>query len=520
MSAKNDRLIIFDTTLRDGEQSPGATMNLSEKIAMAQQLEALGVDVIEAGFAASSPGDFESVQKIAAAVSRVQVASLARCNKKDIDRAWEAVKHAARPRIHVFLATSPLHMEYKLRKTPDEVISMIRQNVGYAASLCPNVEFSAEDASRSELDFLVKAFDTAIEAGATTLNIPDTVGYSQPEEYGKIVKYVVDNTRKDKDVIFSVHCHNDLGQAVANSLAAVKAGARQVEGTVSGIGERAGNAAIEELAMNLSVRKDYYNIDCGIVTEQIYPTCRMLSRIIGQPIPLNKPVTGDNAFAHESGIHQDGVMKKRETYEIMSAESVGRANNMIILGKHSGRNALKGKLDSLGYNLTDGDVDIVFAAVKRLADRKEEIFDEDVEALVLEEVHRVPDHYRLISLNVQSSEAGIPPIAAVVMEIGGVRHQHVTFGAGPIDATFNAICTIVGRKPKLQSYMVNAVSEGMDAQGEVTVRIGEDGINAVGRGAHEDIIKASARAFVNALNRLAKKEEERTNGKHACPEIA
>lgn len=520
MTAKPDQLIIFDTTLRDGEQSPGATMNLSEKIAMAKQLEALGVDVIEAGFAASSPGDFEAVRQIAAAVKKPQVVSLARCNRGDIDKAWGAIKDAAHPRIHVFLATSPIHMEYKLRKTPEEVLEMIRESVGYAVSLCPNVEFSAEDASRSELDFLVKAFDTAIEAGATTLNIPDTVGYAQPEEFGRIVSYVVEHTRKDKEVVFSVHCHDDLGQAVGNSLAGVRAGARQVEGAVNGIGERAGNAAIEEIAMAVNVRRDFYGLDCGIVTEQIYPTCRMLSRIIGQPIPLNKPITGDNAFAHESGIHQDGVMKKRETYEIMSAESVGRSNNLLILGKHSGRNALKGKLASLGYSLADGDVDLVFQAVKRLADRKEEIFDEDVEALVLEEVYRVPDHYRLVSLNVQSSDAGIPPTAAVVMEIAGVRHQHVTFGAGPIDATFNAICNIVGRKPKLMSYMVNAVSEGMDAQGEVTVRIGENGVNAVGRGAHEDIIKASARAFANALNRLAKKEEERTNGKHACPETA
>lgn len=521
MSTKQDnRLIIFDTTLRDGEQSPGATMNLSEKITIAKQLETLGVDVIEAGFAASSPGDFESVQQIAAVVQKAQVASLARCNKSDIDKAWDAVKNAKNPRIHVFLATSPLHMEFKLRKSPEQVIAMIKENVAYAVSLCPNVEFSAEDASRSEPDFLVKAFDTAIEAGATTLNIPDTVGYAQPEEFGELVKYVVNNTRKDKDVIFSVHCHDDLGQAVANSLAGVRAGARQVEGSINGIGERAGNAAIEEMVMAINVRKDFYQLECGVTTEQIYPTCRMLSRVIGQPIPLNKPVTGDNAFAHESGIHQDGVMKKRETYEIMSAESVGRANNMIILGKHSGRNALKGKLGSLGYDLEDGDIDLVFAAVKRLADRKEEIFDEDIEALVLEEVYRVPDHYRLASMNVQSSDAGIPATAAVAMEISGVRHQHVTFGAGPIDATFNAISSIVERHPKLESYMVNAVSQGMDAQGEVTVRISENGCNAVGRGAHEDIIQASARAFVNALNRLAKKEEECINGKHTCSKTA
>lgn len=504
----SERLIIFDTTLRDGEQSPGATMNLQEKIRMAKQLEALGVDVIEAGFAASSPGDFESVQQIAAAVKNAQVASLARCNTADIDKAWGAVKDAASPRIHTFLATSPLHMEYKLRKTPQQVLEMIEKNVSYAAAYCPNIEFSAEDASRSEPDFLVQVFNTAIGAGATTLNIPDTVGYAQPEEFGELVRYVIEHTRKDKDVIFSVHCHDDLGLGVATSLAAVRAGARQVEGTVLGIGERAGNAAIEEITMALHVRKDYYNCLPGIVTEQIFPTCRLLSRIIGQPIPLNKSIVGDNAFAHESGIHQDGVMKKRETYEIMSAESIGRTNNMIVLGKHSGRNALRQKLETLGYSLEDEDVNVVFEAVKRLADRKEEIFDEDVEALVLEKVYRVPDQYRLVSLNVQSNDGSIPPTAAVVLDVHGVRHQHVTFGDGPIEAAYHAICNIVQRNPKLEKYMVNAITEGMDALGEVTVRISENGVTSVGRGAHVDIIRASVLAFVNALNRLGKKEEE------------
>ncbi len=507
----SERLIIFDTTLRDGEQSPGATMNLQEKIRMARQLEVLGVDVIEAGFAASSQGDFESVQSIAAVVKKAQVASLARCNTGDIDKAWGAIKNAANPRIHTFLATSALHMEYKLRKTPQEVLEMIEKNIGYAASLCPNVEFSAEDASRSDPDFLVQAFNTAIGAGATTLNIPDTVGYAQPEEFGELVRYVIEHIRpfpKDKKVIFSVHCHNDLGLGVATSLAAVRAGARQVEGTVLGIGERAGNAAIEEVTMALHVRKDYYNCLPGIVTEQIFPTCRMLSRIIGQPIPLNKSIVGDNAFAHESGIHQDGVMKKRETYEIMSAESVGRSNNMIILGKHSGRNALRKKLESLGYSLADNDIDVVFKAVKDLADRKAEIFDEDIEALVLEMVYRVPDQYKLVSLNVQSSDCAIPPTAAVVMDIHGVSHRHVTFGSGPIEAVFYAISNTVQRQPRLEKYQVNAVTGGMDALGEVTVRISENGVSAVGRGAHVDIIRASALAFVNALNRLAKKEEE------------
>lgn len=505
---KTEKIIIFDTTLRDGEQSPGATMNLAEKIRMAKQLELLGVDVIEAGFAASSPGDFESVSSIAAAVEAPVVASLARCNKNDIDKAWAAVQNAKHPRLHVFLATSPIHMEFKLKKTPEQVLEMIEQNVRYAASLCNDIEFSAEDASRSEPGFLVKAFDTAIGAGATTLNIPDTVGFAQPEEFGALVRYVIQHTRKDKEVIFSVHCHNDLSLAVANTLAAVQAGVRQVEATVSGIGERAGNAAIEELTMALHVRKDYYKALPSIKTEQLYPTCRMLSRIIGQPIPLNKPVVGDNAFAHESGIHQDGVMKKRETYEIMSAESVGRSNNMIILGKHSGRGALRGKLESMGYKLEETAVDLIFNSVKQLADKKEEIYDEDIEALVLEEVYRVPDKYKLLHSSVQSSDSGVPPTAAVVLEINGKVMQHAAMGAGPVDAMFKAICELVGHNPRLEKYQVNAISEGTDAQGEVTVRICENAVNAVGRGSHPDIINASARALLNALNRLVKKQEE------------
>ncbi|MDR2051251.1 MAG: 2-isopropylmalate synthase [Deltaproteobacteria bacterium] len=503
-----DRLIIFDTTLRDGEQSPGATMNLQEKISMARQLETLGVDVLEAGFTASSPGDFESVRQIAGVLKKTQVASLARCNREDVDTAWAAIKGALHPRLHLFLATSPLHMRHKLCKTPEEVLESVDLNIRHAAALCPNVEFSAEDASRSDPDFLVRVFDTAIKAGASTLNIPDTVGYAQPGEFAEFVRYIIERTPREREVVFSVHCHNDLGLAVANSLAAVRAGARQVEGTISGIGERAGNASLEEITMALRVRADYYGCLPGVVTEQIYPTCRMLSRIIGQPIPLNKPICGDNAFAHEAGIHQDGVMKKRETYEIMSAESVGRSSNLIILGKHSGRNALRRKLETLGYELEEKEVDLVFEGVKYLADRKEEIFDEDIEALVLEKVYRVPDRYRLISLSVQSSDAAIPPTAAVVLEARGEERRQVSFGDGPIDATFQSICQVTGRRPKLEKYQVNAITEGTDAQGEVTVRISENSVSAVGRGAHVDILRASALAFVNALNRLAKKEEE------------
>lgn len=504
----SDRLLIFDTTLRDGEQSPGATMTLPEKLRMAKQIEALGVDVIEAGFAASSPGDFEAVREIASVLTQCEVASLARCNKSDIDRAWEAVKDAKKPRIHVFLATSPIHMEHKLRKTPEQTLVMIAENVAYAASLCPNIEFSAEDASRSDPDFLVKAFDAAIGAGATTLNIPDTVGYAVPEEFGALVAHVIRNTRKDKKAVFSVHCHNDLGMGVACSLAAVKAGARQVECTVCGIGERAGNAALEEITMALNVRKDFYGCETGIVTERIYPACRRLSRTIGQPIALNKPIVGDNAFAHESGIHQDGVMKKRETYEIMSAESIGRSRNAIVMGKHSGRNALRGKVEELGHKLSDTDLDLVFEAVKRLADRKAEIFEEDIQALIFEEVYRMPDLYKLRQVSVQSVGGGMPPTAAVIMEVAGETRRHAGFGIGPIDALFKTICHITGRSPKLESYQVSAITGGTDAQGEVTVRVKENGINAVGRGADPDVINASARAFANALNRLAKKEQE------------
>ncbi len=503
-----EQLILFDTTLRDGEQSPGATMNIQEKIRLAHQLEALGVDVIEAGFAASSQGDLESVRAIAREVGEAQVASLARAVPSDIEKAWLGVRDAKNPRIHTFLATSPLHMEYKLRKNPDQILRMIEEGVKLAAACTANVEFSAEDASRSDRDFLVRAFDTAIEAGAVTLNIPDTVGYAQPDEFGELVRYVIEHTRKDKPVVFSVHCHNDLGVGVANTLAAIRAGARQVEGTIGGIGERAGNAAMEELIMALHVRKDYYNILPKAKTEQIFPSSRMLSRIIGQPIPLNKPIVGDNAFAHESGIHQDGVMKKRETYEIMSAESIGRNNNSIVLGKHSGRNALRMKLESLGYKLEENAIDTIFASVKRLADLKADIYDEDVEAIVLEEVYRMPDQYRLLHLAVQSGDTGVPPTAVVVMEINDARCQHAAFGAGPVDAVFKAISHLVGREPSLEHYQVNAVTGGTDAQGEVTVRITDRGVNAVGRGSDPDVINASARAYLNALNRLAKKEME------------
>ncbi|MDL2272214.1 2-isopropylmalate synthase [Desulfovibrio sp. OttesenSCG-928-I05] len=507
----SDRVIIFDTTLRDGEQSPGSTMSLEEKIRLARRLELLGVDVIEAGYPASSPGDFKAVETIAGMCEHAEVAGLARAFVPDIDAAWNALKGAKKPRIHIFVATSPLHMEFKLRKTPAEVLDQIRMAVSHAVRYTPNVEFSCEDASRSEPDFLVKACNEAILAGARTINLPDTVGYAQPEDFSALVAHVINNTVKAPDgqeVIFSVHCHNDLGMAVANTLAAVKAGARQVEATVGGIGERAGNAALEEVVMALHVRKDYYGLETGVTTQQIYPTVRLLSRIVAQPIPLNKPIVGANAFAHESGIHQDGVLKHRGTYEIMDPDSIGVPANTLIMGKHSGRRALTSKIQALGYKLNDEQIDMVFAAMKKLADVKKNIFDEDIEALILEEVLRIPDKYELVHLGIHSSDIGVPPTAMIVMTVDGEEKQKSAFGVGPIDAVFNAIAKITNHPYTLDRYSVNAITGGSDAQGEVTVRLVQNGRKAVGRGSHPDVINASARAFINALNRLAKRHEE------------
>lgn len=505
----SERMYFFDTTLRDGEQSPGATMNLGEKLRLARQLEHLGVDVIEAGFPASSQGDFEAVRAICAQAREIEVAGLCRAMPGDIDRCWEAIKEAKRPRIHTFLSTSPLHMEHKLRKDPETVLEMAVAAVKRAASYTSNVEFSAEDASRSQRDFLCRVTEAVINAGATVVNLPDTVGYAQPDEYAELIRYVIEHTPNSHKAIFSVHCHNDLGLAVANTLAALRAGARQAEVTLGGIGERAGNAALEEVVMALRVRANYYELSHNIQTEQLYPACRLLSMTIGQPIPANKAIVGGNAFAHESGIHQDGMLKNRETYEIMTPQSVGRAQTDLVLGKHSGRNAVKTKLESLGYALDEAQINVVFEAVKTLADKKKTLHDEDLVALVLEEIYRIPDRFRLRHVSVQSSSVdGVPPTAAVVMEVDGEERRGAGFGVGPVDAVFNVIADVVGRKPELQQYVVNAITGGTDAQGEVTVRMSDNGASAVGRGAHPDIIVASARAYVNALNRLVKKETD------------
>ncbi|MDO5537352.1 MAG: 2-isopropylmalate synthase [Desulfovibrionaceae bacterium] len=506
----SDRLIIFDTTLRDGEQSPGCTMNFQEKLRMAHQLEILGVDVLEAGFPASSQGDFESVQAIARqAGPDIQICGLARCMHSDIQRCWDAIKDAAKPRIHTFISTSELHMKYKLRKEPEQVIAMINDCVSFAASLTPNVEFSCEDASRSDKDFLCRACATAIAAGATTINLPDTVGYAEPAEYAELIGYVIRNTEGAEKAIFSVHCHDDLGLAVANSLAALSVGARQIEVALCGIGERAGNAALEEVAMNAMVRKDFFGLESNIVTEQLYPSCRLLSMIIGKPIPNNKAIIGANAFAHESGIHQDGMIKNRQTYEIMTPASVGRKETNLVIGKHSGRNAVRVKFEALGFKLSEEQLETVFEAVKDLADRKKVIYDEDLMAMVQEKIYRQPDIYRLRHVSSQSSDTGgVPPTAAVLMDVNGEERSAAGFGVGPVDAIFNVIADMVGRTPQLEQYAINAITGGTDALGEVTVRISEKGHSAIGRGAHPDILVASAKAYVNALNRLV--EIERT----------
>ena len=507
----SDRVRIFDTTLRDGEQSPGATMNLQEKLRLAHQLEVLGVDCLEAGFPASSQGDFESVQAIAGLVKDAEVAGLARCTPGDIDRAWEAIRHAAQPRIHTFLATSPIHMEYKLRKSPDQVVEMAVAGVKRAAGYTPNVEFSAEDASRSHPDFLVRVVTEVIKAGATTINLPDTVGYAIPSDYSRLIRYVIEHTPNAGKAIFSVHCHDDLGLSVANSLAAVEAGARQVEVTLCGIGERAGNTSLEEVVMALKVRRDVFGVDTGIRTEQLFPSCRMLSMIIGQPIPANKAIVGGNAFAHESGIHQDGMLKNRETYEIMTPQSIGRTSTDLVIGKHSGRNAVRNKLEALGYaSLEEEQFETVFNAIKALADKKKVIHDEDIEALIMGEVYRQPDRYRLLTISVQSSTPSMPATAAVVLLDGEKVVRQAGFGVGPVDAAFNVIASALGVEPHLERYVVNAITGGTDAQGEVTVRITDGAVSSSGRGSDPDVIMASARAYVDALNRLdAKLNDER-----------
>ncbi|MCJ8170019.1 2-isopropylmalate synthase [Atopomonas sediminilitoris] len=496
----SDRVIIFDTTLRDGEQSPGASMTKEEKLRIAKALERMRVDVIEAGFAIASPGDFEAVKAIADTIKDSTICSLARAVDADIDRAAEALKNANSGRIHTFIATSPIHMQYKLRMQPDQVIAQAIHAVKRARSHTDNVEFSCEDAGRSELDFLCRIIEAAIDAGATTINIPDTVGYAIPHQYAETMAQLLARIPNADKAVFSVHCHNDLGLAVANSLAAVVAGARQIECTINGLGERAGNASLEEVVMAIKTRKDLLNVHTNIDTPHILSTSRLVSGITGFPVQPNKAIVGANAFAHESGIHQDGVLKHRETYEIMSAQDVGWHTNKMVMGKHSGRNAFRTRLEELGIQLAgEAELNAAFARFKELADKKHEIFDEDLQALVSDTLAEVEEHFKLAYLEV-ASKTGEVPHAHIVLSVDGHESKADAEGSGPVDASFRAIESLVNSGATLQLYSVNAITQGTDSQGEVTVRLEKGGRIVNGNGADTDIVVASAKAYINALN--------------------
>lgn len=502
MSTK-EQLIIFDTTLRDGEQSPGASMTRDEKIRIARQLEKLGVNVIEAGFAAASPGDFEAIQTIAKTIKTSTVCSLARANANDVRRAGEAITPAQSGRIHTFIATSPIHMEKKLRMAPDQVVEQAIMAVQLAREYTDDVEFSAEDAVRSDMDFLVRIFSEVIKAGAKTINVPDTVGYSIPALWGERMRQLIEQVPGSDKVIWSTHCHNDLGMAVANSLAAVMNGARQVECTINGLGERAGNASLEEIVMAVRTRKDIFPVETRIDATQIVPTSKLVSSITGYPVQPNKAIVGANAFAHESGIHQDGVLKHRETYEIMRAEDVGWNANKLVLGKLSGRNAFRTRLKDLGIELDDDALNEAFARFKDLADKKSEIFDEDLQALVSDmEPSEVQETYQLDTLEVQS-KTGSRPHAKLSLRVKGETVQSEAEGSGPVDAAFKAIENIAQSGTDLLLYSVNAITSGTDSQGEVTVRLEHAGRVINGNGADTDIVVASVKAYLNALNLLA-----------------
>jgi len=498
----SDRLYIFDTTLRDGEQSPGCSMNIEEKMRVAHSLAALGVDIIEAGFPIASPGDFEAVHRIASEVRGPIIAGLARAAERDIERAGEAVRPAGdRARIHTFIATSPIHMEAKLRMTPDQVIERAVASVKQARNLAPEVEFSAEDAGRSEIDFLCQIVEKVIHAGARVINIPDTVGYMTPDEFGWRIRTLLERVPNSDKAIFSVHCHNDLGLAVANSLAAVENGARQVECTINGLGERAGNAALEEIVMIMKTRADRYAIDVGIDTTKIVPTSKLVSQITGMPVQPNKAIVGANAFAHESGIHQDGVLKHKKTYEIMTPESVGWNTNRMVLGKHSGRAALKARYAELGVELDADKLNAAFDRFKVLADKKKDIFDEDLISILAGDSEVDSERVKLVSLHAASG-TGDTPVAAVELEIEGRLHRATAEGDGPVDAAFKAIKSLVEPNGRLLLYAVNAITAGTDAQGEVNVRL-QDGDRIVnGQGSDTDIVVASAKALISALNKL------------------
>jgi len=509
------KLIIFDTTMRDGEQSPGASMTKDEKLRIARALERMRVDVIEAGFPASSNGDFEAVRAIANVVKDSTVAGLCRANDRDIQRGIDALKGAKSWRVHTFIATSALHMEKKLRMTPEQVFEQAKLSVRYAKNACPDVEFSPEDGSRSDPDFLCRVLEAVIKEGATTINIPDTVGYAVPEQFGEMIRSLRERVPNSDKAVWSVHCHNDLGMAVANSLAAVRiGGARQIECTINGLGERAGNTALEEVVMALRTRKDFFDLETRIDATQIVPTSRLVSQITGFVVQPNKAVVGANAFAHASGIHQDGVLKARETYEIMTAEDVGWSTNKIVLGKLSGRTAFRQRLKELGIELDNEDAyNKAFQRFKDLADKKSEIFDEDLQALVSQEAGIVKDeHWRLVTMS-QASGMGEKPHAKIVMAEAGTEKKAESQGDGPVDATFKAIESLAKSGAELLLYSVNAVTQGTESQGEVTVRLAKGGRIVNGVGADTDIIVASAKAYISALNKIESKVE-RLNPQH------
>jgi 2-isopropylmalate synthase len=499
---------IFDTTLRDGEQSPGISLNVNEKLKIAMQLSELGVDIIEAGFPIASNGDFEGVKAIAKNIRSFTVAALARTVKQDIDRAWEALKYAEQPRIHTFIATSEIHMKYKLKMDRSEVLGKAAEMVSYARSLCPEVEFSPEDATRTDPEFLYRILEAVINAGARVVNIPDTVGYMTPSEIGGLIRNIRNNVSNIDKAVISVHCHNDLGMAVANTLSAIENGAGQVECTMNGLGERAGNAALEEVVMALRTRKDYYGTSTRIVTEKLYRTSSLISFATGVQVQPNKAIVGANAFAHESGIHQHGVMLNRETYEIMTPESIGLKQSQMVLGKHSGRHAFEEKLKEMGYsNLEQEDIDSAFQRFKDLADKKKFIMNRDIEALVTQESDKVPETYKLEYFQI-SSGSGVTATSTVKVSFKEKVFEEAACGDGPVDATFQAIDRAIGMSIKLEDYFIKAATGGKDALGEVTVKISKDNMKFVGYGVSTDIVEASAKAYVSAVNRMVFRLDE------------
>ncbi len=504
-----NRVRIFDTTLRDGEQSPGASMNLAEKLDVAKALAGLGVDVIEAGFPIASIGDFEAVRAIAAEITGSTVCGLARCNDRDIDRAWEAIQFAQSPRIHVFLATSAIHREHKLRMSRAQIVERAVAGVRRAVALCKDVEFSPEDAARTEIDFLREVVEAAIEAGATTVNIPDTVGYATPTQYAAVIRALREGVPNIDKAVISTHCHDDLGMAVANSLAGVEAGARQVECTINGIGERAGNAALEEIVMALKTRQDYFGLETRIKTERLYPVSRKVSTITGLAVQRNKAIVGRNAFAHESGIHQDGMLKDRSTYEIMRPEDVGVPRTDLVLGKHSGRHALRERVSEMGYTLTDEQVETLFSDFKALADKKKEIYDEDLAALMDHLTGDTPAAWQLVGLHTTAGTSLLPTATVSIRRPDGEVVQDAAIGDGPVDAIFKAVERVTGVHANLREFVVRSVSQGKDAQGEVTLEleVESDETSFRGRAVSTDIIEASAMAYLNAVNAITARKE-------------